>query len=100
MVNQGNEAREALGDHTGEAGRETIRAAGGSQGQAEGEEGENEEGTEEMVLEDDLPDEFWMGEGEKRELNAEGKKKVERLIRGIAGRVSLSGSSSFERCSC
>ena len=97
LVNQGNEAREALGDHTGEAGRETIRATGGSQGQAEGEEGENEEGTEEMVLEDDLPDEFWMGEGEKRELNAEGKKKVERLIRGIAGRVSLSGSSSFEQ---
>ena len=120
LNNQGMRAKEALGDHSGSAGREVLSLAfglGGAFGVAEDGAGrsanaalgtnnngndDNDEDDVEGVrsgeetlsglsLEESLGlrETCWEEDKDGRVLSDEGKKRVEEIVRGIAGQVSL-----------
>lgn len=118
LNNQGMRAKEALGDHSGSAGREVLSVAFGSGGGFGATDGagssantalgannnSNDDNDEDDVegirsgeeavsgssLEESLGlrETCWEEDKDGRVLNDEGKKRVEEIVRGIAGQVS------------
>lgn len=118
LNNQGMRAKEALGDHSGSAGREVLSVAFGSgggfgvgdgagssantplgvnnNGNADNDEDDvegarsGEETVSGSSLEESLGlrETCWEEDKDGRLLNDEGKKRVEEIVRGIAGQVS------------
>jgi hypothetical protein len=118
LNNQGMRAKEALGDHSGSAGREVLSLAFGSGGgfgvgedtgrsanaalvtNNDGNDDNDEDDVEGVRSGEDtvsgssleeslgLRETCWEEDKDGRVLNDEGKKRVEEIVRGIAGQVS------------